>query len=188
MRLPGPSPRTDNLSLFSANFHVAKWLCPASLLCMDLITENSGKYSKLKEWPTRRIAFLVLSSTHLTNLAGPLDVFTRASALLTRNGKRRSPAYAVELLTADETPLMTGSGLGLIGGHRWTEAHGSHRHLACPGESKHRSIANRLGIAGMDAHSRRTGATRWFGLRWSFCAGRGRVARRAAGHHALGIG
>ncbi len=90
---------------------------------MALITEKSGKYSKPKEWPTRRIAFLVLSNTHLTNLAGPLDVFTRASALLTRNGKRRSPAYAVELLTADETPLMTGSGLGLIGGHRWTEAH-----------------------------------------------------------------
>src|SRR5271169_5158304 len=85
--------------------------------------EKDERLSRLKEWPTRRIAFLVLSSTHLTNIAGPLDVFTRASALLTRNGKRRSPAYAVELLTADETPLMTGSGLGLIGGHRWTEAH-----------------------------------------------------------------
>jgi transcriptional regulator GlxA family with amidase domain len=89
---------------------------------MDSRSENDARQrSKLKEWPTRRIAFLVLSSTHLTSLAGPLDVFARASALLTRTGKRRSPAYAVELLTADENPLMTGSGLGLIGGRRWTE-------------------------------------------------------------------
>jgi transcriptional regulator GlxA family with amidase domain len=80
--------------------------------------------SKLKEWPTRRIAFLVYSSAHLMNLAGPLDVFTRASAFLSRSGKRRSPAYIVELLTHDEMPLLTGSGLGLIGGRRWTEAHG----------------------------------------------------------------
>ena len=90
---------------------------------MQLISENSAQPAKLKEWPTRRIAFLVLSSAHLTNLAGPLDVFTRASALLTRTGKRRSPAYAVELLTADENPLLTASGLGLIGGRRWSEAH-----------------------------------------------------------------
>jgi transcriptional regulator GlxA family with amidase domain len=88
---------------------------------MDLRTEYSGPRSKLKEWPTRRIAFLVLSNTHLTSLAGPLDVFTRASALLTRSGKRRSPAYAVELLTADENPLITESGLGVIGGRRWSE-------------------------------------------------------------------
>ncbi len=90
---------------------------------MDVRIENSAQRNKLKEWPTRRIAFLVLSSGHLTILAGPLDVFARASALLDGNGKRRSPAYAVELLTADENPLITGSGLGLIGGRRWTEAH-----------------------------------------------------------------
>jgi transcriptional regulator GlxA family with amidase domain len=91
---------------------------------MDSGSGNDARErSKLKEWPTRRVAFLVLSSVHLTNLAGPLDVFSRASALLTRTGKRRSPAYAIELLTADENPLITGSGLGVIGGRRWTEAH-----------------------------------------------------------------
>ncbi len=88
---------------------------------MDLITENPAKYSKLREWPTRRIAFLVYSSAHLMNLAGPLDVFTRASAVLSRTGKRRSSAYEVELLTHDEMPVLTGAGLGLIGGRRWTE-------------------------------------------------------------------
>jgi len=56
------------------------------------------------------------------NLAGPLDVFVRASHALTRAGKRRSPAYEIELLTMDELPLVTASGLGLVGGRRWTEA------------------------------------------------------------------
>jgi transcriptional regulator GlxA family with amidase domain len=91
---------------------------------MGLRSENDERLgSKLKEWPTRRIAFLVYSSAHLMNLAGPLDVFTRASAALSRSGKRRSPAYKVALLTHDEMPLLTGSGLGLIGGRRWTEVH-----------------------------------------------------------------
>ncbi len=90
---------------------------------MDLKNENDARQRlKLKEWPTRHIAFLVYSSAHLMNLAGPMDVFTRASATLNRSGKRRSPAYKVELLTHDEMPLLTGSGLGLIGGRRWTEA------------------------------------------------------------------
>jgi transcriptional regulator GlxA family with amidase domain len=90
---------------------------------MDSRSGNGAKQrTKFGEWPTRRIAFLVLSSTHLMNLAGPLDVFQRASANLSRTGKRRSPAYEIELLTHGETPLMTASGLGLIGGRRWTEA------------------------------------------------------------------
>jgi transcriptional regulator GlxA family with amidase domain len=89
---------------------------------MDLITENKAKYSKLKEWPTRRIALLVLPGVQLMSLA-PHDVFTRASAALSRANKRRSPAYEVELLTGSEMPLLTGSGLGLVGGRRWTEAH-----------------------------------------------------------------
>lgn len=89
---------------------------------MDVKPENSAPRSaKLKEWPTRRIALLVLPGIHLTSLAGPLDVFTRASVALTRAGKRRTAAYEVELLTADEMPLLTGSGFGLVGGRRWSE-------------------------------------------------------------------
>jgi transcriptional regulator GlxA family with amidase domain len=56
------------------------------------------------------------------NLAGPLDVFTRASLALTRAGKRRSPAYEIELLTMDDLPLVTASGLSLVGGRPWTQA------------------------------------------------------------------
>ncbi len=78
--------------------------------------------SQVKEWPTRRVALLVLSSGHLMSLAGPFDVFTRASLVLSRSGKRRSPAYEVQLLTQDEAPLSTGPGLSVAGGVRWSEA------------------------------------------------------------------
>jgi len=74
------------------------------------------------EWPTRRISLLIFSRVHLMNLAGPLDVFTRASLALTRAGKRRSPAYEIELLTMDDLPLVTASGLSLVGGRPWTQA------------------------------------------------------------------
>lgn len=56
------------------------------------------------------------------NLAGPVDVFARATDALARAGKRRAPAYELQLLTMDDSPLRTGSGFGLLGGRRWTEA------------------------------------------------------------------
>jgi len=78
---------------------------------------------KLKEWPTRRVALLVLSSGHLMSFAGPFDVFTRASLELSRHGKRRSHAYEIEWLTDGNAPLSTASGLELVGGRHWSEAH-----------------------------------------------------------------
>ena len=90
---------------------------------MNLKTEDgSTQLSKLREWPTRRVALLVLPGVHLMSLGGPLDVFVRASAALSRTSQRKSPAYEVQLLTDNETPLLTGSGLGLVGGRRWSEA------------------------------------------------------------------
>ena len=67
---------------------------------------------------------------HLTNLAGPLDVFARASSSLVRSGVRKTPAYDIQLLTAGDTPLMTSSGIGLIGGRMWREAAKTHRYAA----------------------------------------------------------
>ncbi|MGC2108312.1 MAG: DJ-1/PfpI family protein [Candidatus Korobacteraceae bacterium] len=78
---------------------------------------------QLKEWPTRRIALLALPDVSLMSLGGPLDVFLRASAFLSRTAKRRSPAYEIELLTLHQSPLSTGPGLAVAGGVRWTEAH-----------------------------------------------------------------
>jgi transcriptional regulator GlxA family with amidase domain len=73
----------------------------------------------VKEWPTRRVVLLVLPGAGLMTLAGPLDVFSRASAALGRSGKRTSPAYEVVLLTVDDGPLMTPSGLGITGVKSW---------------------------------------------------------------------
>lgn len=56
------------------------------------------------------------------NLAGPLDVFVRASDALMRTGRRQTPAYEIDLLTIDGLPLATSAGFRLVGGRRWTEA------------------------------------------------------------------
>ncbi|MGO9517942.1 MAG: GlxA family transcriptional regulator [Candidatus Korobacteraceae bacterium] len=91
---------------------------------MELITEKSEKYSKLSEWPTRRVVLLVLPGANLMTLAGPVDVFTRASTALVRAGKRSSAAYEVALLTAGDGPLMTPSGFGVTGGRPWAHWQG----------------------------------------------------------------
>ncbi len=84
---------------------------------------NGNHHLSGKEWPTRQVAFLALPGMNLTTLAGPVDVFTRASILLTRSGKRRTPAYAIQLLTQDGSPLATTPGLSILGGTPWREAH-----------------------------------------------------------------
>lgn len=84
---------------------------------------NGERQLKLTEWPTRRVAILALPTGHMISIAGPLDVFTRASLALMRSGKRRTPAYAVDLLTADDSPLATAAGLQIIGGRSWRDYH-----------------------------------------------------------------
>jgi len=85
-------------------------------------TKTAAFLRRHQEWPTRRISLLIFPHVHLMNLAGPLDVFARASQALTHAGKRHSPAYEIQLLTINETPLVTASGLGLVGGRQWTRA------------------------------------------------------------------
>ncbi len=75
-----------------------------------------------RESPTRRIAFLVLPPTHLLTIAGPVDVFTLASDGLQQSGRRTTPAYNVELLASDDSPVPTRSGVSLVGGKAWKEA------------------------------------------------------------------
>ncbi len=76
------------------------------------------------EWPTRRVALLVLPGIHLTSLAGPFDVFTRASLALSASGKRRTPAYQIQLLTPERPSQLFETGLSLSGGVYWREATG----------------------------------------------------------------
>lgn len=89
---------------------------------MDVRSFGSDNRYKTTERPTRRIALLVLPGIHFASLAGPLDVFTEATLLLTASGKRRTPAYEIQLLTSDGQALPMAHGLSLGGGVRWTEA------------------------------------------------------------------
>ncbi len=89
---------------------------------MDLRSIGTGDHYRAAEWPTRRVALLVLPRIHFVSLAGPLDVFTEATLLLTANGKRRTPAYEVQVLTGDGQALPMAEGLSVSGGARWTEA------------------------------------------------------------------
>ncbi len=74
------------------------------------------------QWPTRRVSFLVVPGVHLMNLAGPLDVFVRASDALLAAGKRSTPAYYIEVLSAGEDSVRTASRLTLAGTLRWRQA------------------------------------------------------------------
>jgi len=65
---------------------------------------------------------LVLPGVHLTSIAGPIDAFTRASLALSRSRTRRTPAYEIQLLTADGDPLPICCGLSFAGGVSWREA------------------------------------------------------------------
>lgn len=85
-------------------------------------TGGADRGLKLREWPTRHIAVLALPGMNLTTLAGPVDVFTLASTLLGRSGKRNSPAYELQLLTQDASPLATSAGLPIGGGTPWKQA------------------------------------------------------------------
>jgi transcriptional regulator GlxA family with amidase domain len=107
--------------LISINFHGAGVFPSASVWDMG---NSALEHSTVKQWPTRTIVLLVLPGTNLMTLAGPVDVFTRASAALIRTGKRSSPAYQVALLTGDDAALLTPSGFGVTGGRRWTEWQG----------------------------------------------------------------
>lgn len=89
---------------------------------MSARTATTAANQIAQERPTRRISFLVLPGGHLMNLAGPLDVFVRASAALLARGKRTTSAYEIELLTTSEGVLDTATGLGLVGGRCWKES------------------------------------------------------------------
>ena len=86
---------------------------------------TAGQRLSVKQWPTRHIVLIALPGTNLMTLAGPVDVFTRASTALLRANERSSPAYEVVLLTAEGQSLMTPSGFGVTGGRGWREWRGS---------------------------------------------------------------
>jgi len=132
-----------------------------------LVVGNSAEgHLSVKQWPTRRIVLLVLSGSNLMTLAGPVDVFTRASTALLRANQRSSPAYEVVLLTAEAQSLMTPSGFGVTGGRGWREWRGKADTLLVLGGAQ--AAQSRFDPELLDWLRARTTDTRRIG---SVCAG-----------------
>ena len=132
-----------------------------------LVVGNSAEgHLSVKQWPTRRIVLLVLSGSNLMTLAGPVDVFTRASTALLRAKQRSSPAYEVVLLTAEAQSLMTPSGFGVTGGRGWREWRGKADTLLVLGGAQ--AAQSRFDPELLDWLRARTTDTRRIG---SVCAG-----------------
>ncbi len=62
----------------------------------------------------RRIAVVGFPDAQLLDICGPLEVFSRASRVISDEGRRRPEVYAVELLAHRAGPVRTSSGLALV--------------------------------------------------------------------------
>src|SRR5262245_14437341 len=63
---------------------------------------------------TRTVAMVVYPDVQIVDAAGPLEVFARTSRWLIDQGRRREPAYTVELLAARRGPVRCSSGLEIV--------------------------------------------------------------------------
>src|SRR6202158_5423738 len=77
----------------------------------------------MSSYPTRRVAALGFPEAHLLAIAALLEVFSRASRLLSREGGG-PPAYVVELLAHKAGPVVTSSGLALIAARAFSDVRG----------------------------------------------------------------
>jgi transcriptional regulator GlxA family with amidase domain len=62
----------------------------------------------------RRIAMLAFPDALLLDIAGPLQVFASASAVLAAAGREDAPAYSVEVLARRGGPLRTSAGIEIL--------------------------------------------------------------------------
>ena len=62
----------------------------------------------------RRIAVVGFPDAQLLDICGPLEVFSRASRVISDEGRRRPEVYAVELLAHRAGPVRTSSGLAVV--------------------------------------------------------------------------
>jgi transcriptional regulator GlxA family with amidase domain len=62
--------------------------------------------------------------TQILDVVGPLEVFSRASRVLTDEGRRGLPRYHVEILARESGPVVTSSTLALVAGRSWRSVRG----------------------------------------------------------------
>jgi transcriptional regulator GlxA family with amidase domain len=86
------------------------------------------------ETPRRRIAFLALPKTALSDLAGPYEAFLLAARLAQERFKLSQPYYELALLSIAGSSITTLSGLGITGASPFSEYEGSPDTLMVAGE------------------------------------------------------
>lgn len=72
----------------------------------------------------RRIAMLAFPDCQVLDVVGPLEVFSRASRLITDEGRSGAPVYDVEILGPSRSPLVMSSGIRLCPDRAYREARG----------------------------------------------------------------
>src|SRR5438046_3932954 len=74
---------------------------------------------------TRRVVLIAGPGTEILDLVGPLQVFTRAAEMFSRQNPGALPIYAVEVVaTTSRTPIMTNCGLRITAHKTFREVRG----------------------------------------------------------------
>src|SRR5438874_11954656 len=86
---------------------------------------NRNNTSVSGETRTRRVVLIAGPGTEILDLVGPLQVFTRAAEMFSRQNPGALPIYAVEVVaTTSRTAIMTNSGLRITAHKTFREVRG----------------------------------------------------------------
>src|SRR5262245_5283454 len=75
---------------------------------------NARLRAPIDRGAVRRVAMLAFPDAQILDIAGPLEVFARASRWLTDERLAHAPAYEISLLAATQGPLAMSNGLRLV--------------------------------------------------------------------------
>ncbi len=72
---------------------------------------------------TCTVAIITYPGVEITNIIGPMEVFSLANLVLQQQGLSEQPMYKIEVLAKDKQPIKTLSGLQILPAHRFDEKH-----------------------------------------------------------------
>ncbi|WP_308364616.1 MULTISPECIES: GlxA family transcriptional regulator [unclassified Microbulbifer] len=85
------------------------------------------------ETPPIKVAMVVYPGAQCLDITGPLEAFSLASRQLVEEGRRREPAYRIELLAEEAGPVPMSSGITLTADKAYREAGDIDTLLICGG-------------------------------------------------------
>src|SRR6516162_9997923 len=94
---------------------------------------------------TRRIAMVGFADAQMLDICGPLEVFSRASRVMTNEGRRGADIYQVELLAHRAGPVRMSSGIDLVAARSFKSVRGGLETLIVAGGRGVRSEERRVG-------------------------------------------